>query len=161
MVAKRQLAFRIFPPCLLLLLSLRPAQSQRQAVELPGGTIHGIVKSGNMPIPGAAVSISSSSGSSTEKISTWTDVDGSYSRSMPYGSYTVSVQMAAFASGKEAVTIDASHPNAVLNFELTLLSRTRLAGAGSQRAAGGGTGPRGFQSLSLAQNGSNQEGNSD
>jgi hypothetical protein len=48
--------------------------------------MHGIVKSGNMPIPGAAPSISSGScGISTEKITIWIDVDGSYSGSMTHG----------------------------------------------------------------------------
>ncbi len=72
------------------------------------GTIHGIVKSGNMPIPGAAVTISA--GSSAKTISTWTDVDGSFSVTVPsYGSYTVHVQMVAFAIGTQQVAIDAAH----------------------------------------------------
>jgi hypothetical protein len=41
---------------------------------------------------------------------------------MPYGLHRERV-MAAFAGGKEAVTIDASHPNAVLGPERTLRSR--------------------------------------
>ena len=88
------------------------------------GTIHGIVKSGNMPIPGAAVTISA--GSSAKTISTWTDVDGSFSVTVPsYGSYTVRVQMVAFAVGTQQVAIDAAHTSVPANFELTLLSRTR------------------------------------
>ena len=62
-----------------------------------------------MPIPGAAVSISSWSSPSSNKISTWTDVDGSYSAAVPsYGSYTVQVQMVAFANSAQQVVIDAS-----------------------------------------------------
>ena len=100
--------------------------AQSQAARAGGGTIHGIVKSGNMPIPGAAVSISSAS--SDPAISTWTDVDGSYSASVPsYGSYTVHVQMVAFANSTQQVVIDASHQNVAANFELTLLSRTQEA----------------------------------
>ena len=77
-----------------------------------------------MPIPGAAVSISLAS--SSEKISTWTDVDGSYSAAISsYGSYTVRVQMIAFANSTQQVTIDASHQDVQANFELSLLSRTQ------------------------------------
>jgi hypothetical protein len=114
-----------------------------------------------MPIPGAAVSISAAS--SSEKISTWTDVDGSYTASIPaYGSYTVRVQMAAFANGSQEIVIDASHQNVVANFELILLSRSRQSVPESRRATGAAApGPRGFQSLSLAQNGTGQEASGD
>jgi hypothetical protein len=55
-------------------------------VQTQSETIHGIVKSGSMPIPGAAPSISSGTcGISTEKITIGIDVDGSYSGSMPHG----------------------------------------------------------------------------
>ena len=159
MVAMRQVFFGMFPLCLGLVLSSRPAHYQAQTVPAQSGTIHGVVKSGTMPIPGAAVSISS--GTSTEKITIWTDVDGSYSASMPHGSYTVSVQMAAFADGKQEVAVDAAHRNETVNFELTLRSRTRRGGSESRPTAGGVLGPRGFRSLSIAQNGTGQEGNSD
>ena len=133
-------------------------QAQTPAVEAQGGTIYGLVKSGNIPIPGAAVSISQGS---SEAISTWTDVDGSYSVSVPsYGSYTVEVKMAAFAGSTKQIVIDAAHQNMPANFELTLLSRTRPAVAGRPRA-GGGTGARGFQSLSIAAEGMGQASGGD
>ena len=113
-----------------------PHAIQPQASQ-PAGTIHGIVKSGNMPIPGAAVGISSASLS--EKIATWTDVDGSYSTAVPsYGSYTVRVQMVAFANSTEQVVIDAAHQNVPADFELTLLSRTREATPQPRRAGRAG-----------------------
>jgi trimeric autotransporter adhesin len=143
------------PLSLSLTAAFNPVQAQTQTVEPQGGTIHGLVKSGNMPIPGAVVSISQ--GSSAEKISTWTDVDGTYSAAVAsYGSYTVRVQMAAFANRTEAVVIDAAHQNVQLNFELTLLSRTQPAAVGRPRPGGGMPGPRGFQSLSLASDGMGQ-----
>jgi hypothetical protein len=99
------------------------------------GTIHGIVKSGNMPIPGASVSISV--GSSSEKISTWTDVDGSYSAPVPSsGSYTVRVQMVAFANSTRQVVIDATHQTVQANFELILLSRSKEAPPSPEFLAG-------------------------
>ncbi len=126
------------------------------------GTIHGVVKSGNMPIPGAGVSIStepSTAGASAEKISTWTEVDGSYSAAVPsYGSYTVQVQMAVFANSIQKVVIDASHLNVQANFELTLLSRTHEAPPQPRRPPGQGGGQRGYQSLALMQSMTEQEG---
>src|SRR6202000_1798301 len=102
-----------------LLKAIGVASAQEHPASLPIATVHGIIKSGNMPIPGAAVSLSSAS--SPQKFSTWTDVDGSYSIPVPTGVYTVSVQMVAFANRSQQVTVDASHTNVVADFELSLL----------------------------------------
>ncbi len=57
-----------------------------------------------------------------QKIAIWTDVDGIYSAAVPsYGSYTVRVEMIAFANSTQQVVIDATHQNVPANFELTLL----------------------------------------
>ncbi|MGO9085529.1 MAG: TonB-dependent receptor domain-containing protein [Candidatus Sulfotelmatobacter sp.] len=146
--------------CLSLLLARAALQAQTLSAQPQVGTIHGIVKSGNMPIPGAAVTISQ--GSSAEKISTWTDVDGSYSVALfSYGSYTVSVQMAAFTNSTQEIVIDSAHQNVQTNFELTLLSRVRQPPPGPQRVAGSVPGTRGFQRLSIAANGADQESGGD
>lgn len=130
----------------------------------PAGIIHGTVRSGNMPIPGAAVSISpdssgkdSSGSTSSGKMSTWTDVDGSYSAAVPNGAYTVQVQMVAFANGKQQVVIDAAHQNALVTFELTLLSRIQKATPAPQARNGQGGSQRGFQTLSALQNMAGQD----
>ena len=118
------------------------------AAPLTGGrTIHGIVKSGNMPIPGAGVSAANTS--TKEQVNTSTDVDGSYWLRIPAdGRYTVRVQMAAFAGSAQEVVLDATHQDVQANFELVLLSRAREAGNDNdqRRANAGG---RGFQSLSV------------
>lgn len=122
------------------------------STQSPVGTVHGLVKSGNTPIPGASVAIFSSS--PDVKISAWTDVDGTYSASIPaFGSYTVRVQMVAFSNSTQQIVIDASHQNVAANFELTLLSRTHVttpeparANTNAQRFS-----QRGFQSLSIMQ----------
>lgn len=120
------------------------------------GTIHGVVKSGVMPIPGAAVSIAVAS--SAETISTWTDVDGSYSAAVPaYGTYTVRVQMVAFANGSQQVVVDANHPVAQANFELTLLARTSDQTLQPRRPAGQATAQRGFQNLSILESTNGQD----
>jgi trimeric autotransporter adhesin len=132
------------------------AQTQPPQPESPlGGTIHGIVKAGNMPIPGATVSITDSS--SNQKFSTWTDVDGNYSVAVPSnGAYHVTVQMVAFAKSAKEVVIDAQHQDVPTNFELTLLSRTRET-APQPRRTGGQGGGQGFQRLAQLQNADTQE----
>jgi len=89
-IATGNLAFRALLLGLTLTLAcdraraqIQPAQPQPAGPQI--GTIHGVVKSGTMPIPGAQVSISL--GSSAQKIAVWTDVDGIYSAAVPsYGS---------------------------------------------------------------------------
>jgi trimeric autotransporter adhesin len=138
-------------------------------------SIHGVVKSGNMPIPGAGVSATNAA--TNAQTNTWTDVDGSYVLRIPAdGKYSVRVQMAAFAGSAQEVTLDATHADVQQNFELILQSRAREARsneAGSNEAgnntarSGGGTqqqrangGGRGFQSLSVSQTGQDSGGSS-
>src|SRR5580700_610737 len=117
--------------------------------------IHGVVKSGNMPIPGAGVSAENAA--TKEQLNTWTDVDGSYSLRIPAdGRYTVRVQMAAFSASTQQVVLDEAHPDVQANFELILLSRAHEAASKSdQRQANAGG--RGFQSLSVFQSGAGQD----
>jgi len=156
MIAKDTLGFHCLLLVLTLLLTFDDARAQSQLAQPQptrpaGGTIHGIVKSGNMPIPGAAVSISLAS--SDQKISTWTDVDGSYFAAVTsFGSYTVSVQMVAFANSTQQVVLDASHQDVPVNFEMTLLSRTSEASPQPRRPRGPDVAQRGFQTLSALQN---------
>jgi len=129
--------------------AIQSSGAQNPSTPSTVGTIRGIVKSGNSPIPGAAVSISLESSST---ISTWTEVDGSYSAAVPaYGTYTVQVKMIAFANSSQKIAVDASHSTVQVNFELILLSRAREAAPPSRRPAGPATPQRGFQSLSILQ----------
>ena len=128
----------------------RPSDGQNPAPAAAVGTIHGTVTSGNVPIPGAEVSISMES--SSTKISTWTDVDGTYSTAIAnYGNYTVRVQMVAFANSSQHVVVDSSHSTAQANFGLILLSRAREAPQQPRRPAAPATSQRGFQNLSILQ----------
>src|SRR5580700_7275641 len=118
-----------------------------------GRTIHGIVKSGNMPIPGAG--ISAVNATTKEQVSTSTDVDGSYSLRVPAdGKYVVRVEMAAFAAGTQEVVFDPTRSDVQTNFELILLSRAKET-RNEQRA--GSAAGRGFQSLSVFQSGTGQD----
>jgi len=145
-----------------LLLVFEAVDSRAQAQPAPSdstpsaGTIHGIVKSGGMPIPGATVAVTLTS--TNQKFSNWTDVDGSYLVTVPTnGSYHVQVQMIAFAHSEKDVVVDAQHPDVQVNFELTLLSRTQQATPQPRRPGGAGGG-QGFQRLAELQNSGAQQG---
>ena len=116
-----------------------------------GGVIAGLVKSGNMPLPG--VSITASNTLTGQKVTTWTDVTGNYSMQVPAnGRYVVRTQMAAFAPMTGEVLINAANPLGKLNLELTLQSRVQENQPQSQQqqiAAALGT--RGFQNLQVMQ----------
>jgi hypothetical protein len=168
-VAMGNIFFRLLVPCLPALIVFEFAYAQAPPAPSQGGTIRGIVKSGNLPIPGASVSISpgstsfgsSSVGPSAEKISTSTEVDGTYSVSVPaYGSYTVRVQMVAFAESTKEIVIDASHQLGQVNFELTLVSRMREGNPSSRRPGANAAAQRGFQSLSVQNMGTQEAGGS-
>jgi trimeric autotransporter adhesin len=119
-----------------------------------GPIIHGIVKSGNMPIPGAEVSASNAA--TKQQVNAWTNVDGSYQLRIPAdGRYSVLVKMAAFAGSARDVEIDAAHQDAQENFELILLSRAREAHTEPQRRASAAG--RGFQNLPVFQSGAGQD----
>jgi hypothetical protein len=117
-----------------------------------GGSIHGLVRSGNMPLPGATITATNSA--TSQKFTTWSDVDGGFVLPVPEdGHYVVRTQMAAFAGGTQEVAIDAANRNVSINLELTLLSRQpNLSSSEPRQAATNRTsGNRGFQSLRVSQ----------
>ncbi len=128
-----------------LLLACTLAIAQTSATQ--GGTIRGTVKSGNMPIPGVAVTAVNPQ--TRQRVVTWTDVDGSYSLQVPEdGNYFVRTQMAAFAPAFTQVTINGANRTAKADLEMFLQSRapdTRQQFMQQMAAQGG----RGFQSLSV------------
>jgi len=120
MIVRGRLVSRSALLSLILLLAFVRAHAQIQPAQPQpsqpaGGTVRGVVKSGNMPIPGASISISNTP--SDQRILATTDVDGSYSAVVPsFGSYTVRVQMVAFADSTQQVVVDSSHQNVTANF---------------------------------------------
>ena len=127
-----------------------------------GGTVHGFIKAGSMPVPG--VTITAANTLTGQKVATSSDVDGSYALQVPAnGRYVVRAQMAAFAPLTQEVTINATNRDAQVNLELVLLSRAQQAASAeqAQARAAGMTGGRGFQSLSVSQGeaGSDSSGN--
>jgi len=121
------------------------------------GTIRGIVKSGNMPIPG--VTVTANNDSTKETATTWTNVDGTYVlRVHTLGRFVISTQMTAFASLKQEVTLNANARDATANLELILDSRVNRPPTSAGHPETARTrqpipGTRsGFQSLAVMQN---------
>src|ERR1035437_7812459 len=108
-----------------LALSGAPVAAQTQsagAVVSQSFHIHGIVKSGNTPLPGVTVTAANSL--TGKKAVTSTEVDGSYSLELTNrGRYVVRAEMTAFASATQEVVLNASSPEQQANFSLVLLSR--------------------------------------
>ncbi len=96
-----------------------PSQSD---ATVTGGKLHGVVKSGNIPLPGVAVTAQNTL--TGKRFTTTTDITGAWSMTIPQnGRYVVRTQFAAFASGSQEALINASNHDQTLNFELLLASR--------------------------------------
>ncbi len=130
-----------------------------QSPQSEGGIIHGVVKSGNMPLPGATVTAANTL--TGQKVTTSTDVDGSFSVQVPSdGRYVVRAQMAAFAPVTQEVRVNDANRILEANLELTLLSRVPKTEPANPtapaHAAATGAG-RGFQNLTLEQSAEGRE----
>ena len=95
------------------------------APDIAGGRLHGVVKSGNIPLPG--VTVTAQNTLTGKRYSTTSDISGAWSMTIPQnGRYVIRTQFAAFAPGdKEALLNAASHDQTV-NFELMLASRAAV-----------------------------------
>jgi hypothetical protein len=135
--------------------------SSAQVPQSQGEFIHGIVKSGNMPVPGATVIAANSL--TGQMVTTSTDVDGSYSIQLPSnGRYVVRALMAAFAPVTKEVVVNAASNSVEANLELVLLSRvpktaTEPTGQTAPAQAANTAAGRGFQNLTLMQSAEGQE----
>src|SRR5690349_6484201 len=87
-----------------------------------GGTIQGIIGSGNTPLPGVEVTATNSE--TGKKTVTTTGVNGQYQLKVTAaGHYTVEITLAAFAPATKEVDVTAGGQPARLDFEMLLRSR--------------------------------------
>jgi hypothetical protein len=106
-----------------------PAAPSAQA----GGTIHGTVKSGTVPLPG--VSITATNTLTGKKYSTVTDATGTYSLAIPQnGRYVVRTDFAAFAAVTKEALLNATSHDQQADFVLTLASRAQQQEGADQTA---------------------------
>ena len=91
-------------------------------VSVTGGTLHGVVKSGTIPLPG--VSITAQNTLTGKRYSTTSDITGAWQMKIPLnGRYVIRTQFAAFALGSQEAVLNATSHDQTVNFELILSSR--------------------------------------
>lgn len=87
-----------------------------------GGTLHGVVKSGTIPLPGVAVTAQNTL--TGKRYSTTSDITGAWQMKIPFnGRYVIRTQFAAFAQGSQEAVLNANSHDQTVNFELILASR--------------------------------------
>jgi trimeric autotransporter adhesin len=113
--------------------------------EAQGGSIKGTVKTGGVPLPGAAVTAKNSLTGKT--YATTTDVDGVFEMAIPRnGRYVVKAELAGFAAVTQEVVVNATSQNGGLpvqtaEFKMDLASRV-VAQTPAQTTAGAPGAPR-------------------
>lgn len=133
----------------LLLLAASVAAAQNTAPAAPassapaatlaaapaGGTIHGVIKAGTIPLPG--VSITASNSLTGKRYSTTTDITGSFTLTIPQnGRYVLRTDLAAFAPVTKDALLNATSHDQAIDFSLELASRA-AAQEQQQQALGG------------------------
>src|ERR1039458_468089 len=87
-----------------------------------GGTLHGVVKSGTIPLPG--VSVTAQNTLTGKRYSTTSDITGAWQMKIPLnGRYVIRTHLAAFAGGSQEAVLNATSHDPTVNFELILASR--------------------------------------
>jgi hypothetical protein len=103
-----------------------------------GGKLHGVVKSGNIPLPG--VTVTAQNTLTGKKYSTTTDLAGAWSMTIPQnGRYVIKTQFAAFAPGSQEAVLNAASHDQTVTFALELASRVaqqQASEAASQQTSG-------------------------
>ncbi len=108
-----------------LLLSIKPRLNRhrrRRLKAVAGGKLHGVVKSGNIPLPG--VTVTAQNTLTGKRYSTTTDITGAWTMNIPQnGRYVIRTQFAAFAQGSQEAVLNATSHDQLVNFQLILASR--------------------------------------
>ncbi len=102
-----------------------------------GGRLHGVAKSGNIPLPG--VTVTAQNTLTGKRYSTTTDITGAWTLTIPRnGRYVIRTQFAAFAAGSQEALLNATNRDQTVNFDLMLASRAaeQQAREGVQNGAG-------------------------
>jgi trimeric autotransporter adhesin len=126
-----------------------PTPTRPSAPAAAGGTIHGSVKSGTIPLPG--VSVTATDNLTGKKYSTATSATGAYSMTIPQnGRYVVRAELAAFAATTQVALLNATSHDRQIDFTLILASRAAQQEQREERAQQANQySGRGTQSLSL------------
>jgi hypothetical protein len=102
--------------------SSESAAQSSPATAPSGGRLHGVVKSGAVPLPG--VTVTAQNTLTGKRFSTTTDITGAWSLVIPQnGRYVVRTQFAGFAPGALEAVLNAAIRDQTVSFELVLASR--------------------------------------
>ena len=101
------------------------AAQQTSAAVAVGGRLHGVVKSGSIPLPGVAVTAQNTL--TGRRYATTTDITGAWSMQIPQnGRYVVRTEFAAFAQSSQEAVLNATLHEHTLDFQLVLASRAAV-----------------------------------
>jgi hypothetical protein len=101
---------------------LEPAAQNPLAPAISGGKLHGMVKSGNILLPGVAVTAQNTL--TGKRFSTTTDITGSWTLTIPQnGRYVIRTQFAGFAPGLQEAVLNAASRDQTVSIDLMLASR--------------------------------------
>src|SRR5947209_2867156 len=99
-----------------------PARPPDTTAAVTGGNLHGLVKSGNIPLPG--VTVTAQNTLSGKRFVTTTDITGAWSMQIPQnGRYVLRTQFAGFAQASGEAVLNAASHDQTVNFDLMLASR--------------------------------------
>ena len=88
----------------------------------PSGKLHGVVKSGNIPLPG--VTITAQNTATGKRYSTTTGISGAWTLNVPPdGHYVIHTDFAGFAPGTQEAELSATSNDQAVTFALILASR--------------------------------------
>ena len=122
--------------------SAQAAPGNPQAVA--GGRLHGVAKSGNVPLPG--VTVTAQNTLTGKRYSTTTDITGAWALTIPQnGRYVIRTQFAAFAQGSQEALLNAMNHDQAVNFDLLLASRAQQQQARQAAQEGSGADAAGVQ----------------
>jgi len=99
-----------------------------------GGQLHGVVKSGAVPLPG--VTVTAQNTLTGKRISTTTDITGAWTLTAAQnGRYVLRTQFAGFAQGAQEAVLNAASHDQTVNFDLLLASRAAAEAAQERQQA--------------------------
>jgi trimeric autotransporter adhesin len=125
-LAVAEAVFAQAPPATIPLNAAPVAATQAAASaseqNVTGGKLHGVAKSGVVPLPG--VTVTAQNTLTGKRYSTTTDIMGAWSLTIPQnGRYVIRTQFAAFAQIAQEAVLNASSHDQTVNFSLILASR--------------------------------------
>ena len=102
---------------------------------ITGGTLHGVIKDGAVPLPG--VTVTATNTLTGKRYATTSDITGAWSMRIPSnGRYVLRTEFTAFAASTHEVLLNAASHERAVDFDLQLASRVAQLERAQQAQAG-------------------------